>query len=117
MYTAFSPGFHSSRLKMTGPEPVYSEICSDGEVSATRLGIMNGTLELGLARLSSTSPYGSFRISLKVFGSTAWKEAIEAISFWPMTSRAAQRLIEAMQSSEVTGAPSCHFRPSRSVNV
>ena len=33
-----------------------------------------------------------------------------------MTSRAPQRLIEAMQSAAVTGAPSCHSRPSRKVN-
>ena len=34
-----------------------------------------------------------------------------------MASRAPQRLIDAMQSSAVTGAPSCHSRPSRSVKV
>ena len=34
-----------------------------------------------------------------------------------MASRAPQRLIEAMQSSEVTGVPSCHSRPSRRVKV
>jgi hypothetical protein len=39
------------------------------------------------------------------------------MSFWPMPSRALQRCSEAMQSSAVTGAPSCHSSPSRSVNV
>ena len=39
------------------------------------------------------------------------------MSFWPIASRAPQRLIEAMQSSEVTGLPSCHSRPSRRVKV
>ena len=34
----------------------------------------------------------------------------------PTASLAAQRLSEATQSSAVTGAPSCHFRPSRRVN-
>ena len=34
-----------------------------------------------------------------------------------MPSRADQRLSEATQSSAVTGAPSCHSRPSRSVKV
>ena len=34
-----------------------------------------------------------------------------------MASRAPQRLIEAMQSSEVTGLPSCHSSPSRRVKV
>src|SRR5205809_2460443 len=45
-YTALSPGFHSSGLKTKGPEPVKSLICSFGDVSATRLGIMKGTFEL-----------------------------------------------------------------------
>ena len=39
------------------------------------------------------------------------------MSFWPIASRVPQRLIEAMQSSEVTGLPSCHSRPSRRVKV
>ncbi len=39
------------------------------------------------------------------------------MSFWPIVSRAPQRLIDCMQSSEVTGVPSCHSRPSRRVKV
>ena len=39
------------------------------------------------------------------------------ISFWPIESLAPQRLIEATQSSAVTGLPSCHSRPSRRVKV
>ena len=35
----------------------------------------------------------------------------------PMTSRLPQRLSEAMQSSAVTGAPSCQSSPSRRVKV
>jgi hypothetical protein len=42
---------------------------------------------------------------------------VKVMSFWPIASREAQRLIEAMQSSAVTGAPSWNFRPSRKVNV
>jgi hypothetical protein len=34
-----------------------------------------------------------------------------------MVSRAPQRLSEAMQSSAVTGWPSCHASPSRKVKV
>ncbi len=34
-----------------------------------------------------------------------------------MASRLPQRWMEAMQSSEVTGLPSCHSRPSRRVKV
>ncbi len=40
-----------------------------------------------------------------------------AISCWPMPSRTPQRFSEAMTSSEVTGAPSWNFSPSRSVKV
>jgi hypothetical protein len=39
-------------------------------------------------------------------------------SFWPIASRADQRLIEAMQSALRTGGvPSWNFRPSRSSQV
>jgi hypothetical protein len=43
--------------------------------------------------------------------------ATNVISFWPVASLAAQRLMEATQSSAVTGWPSCHSKASRSVNV
>ena len=38
-------------------------------------------------------------------------------SFSPIESRTAQRFSEAMQSSAVTGVPSCHSSPSRSLKV
>ena len=78
---------------------------------------MNGTLDDGLPSDSSTRPYGSFIFIRKVLASTASKPATEAIIFWPIESRAAQRLIDAMQSSEVTGWPLLHTRPSRRVKV
>jgi len=53
----------------------------------------------------------------KVLSSITSKESITPMSCWPMPSRAPQRSSEAMQSSEVTGSPSCHSRPSRSVKV
>ncbi len=53
---------------------------------------------------------------VKVRASTASKPATEAIIRWPIESRAAQRLIEAMQSSEVTGSPLLHLL-ARRVNV
>ena len=53
----------------------------------------------------------------KVFGSTTAKSFTKVIIFWPIASFAPQRLIDATQSSAVTGAPSCHSRPSRSVSV
>ena len=54
---------------------------------------------------------------VKVFGSLAVIESTNDITFWPSESLAAQRLIEATQSSAVTGLPSCHSRPSRRVKV
>ena len=41
---------------MNGPEPVESVIWVKGSVSATRLGIMNGTLEIGLAQRRQHQP-------------------------------------------------------------
>src|SRR6202012_5820363 len=117
--TTFSPGFHSLATKMNGPDPITSStlICVPGSVSAVFFGIMNGTFELGLPSDSSTRPYGSFIFILKVLASTASKPATEPSIFWPIESLAAQRLIEAMQSSEVTGAPVLQTSPSRSVKV
>ena len=45
---------------MKGPEPMNSPICWKGSVSATRLGIMNGTTTLGLPIDSSSGPNLSF---------------------------------------------------------
>ena len=78
---------------------------------------MKGTFDDGLPSDCSTRPYGSFIFILKVLASTTSKPATEPIIFWPIESRAAQRLIEAMQSSAVTGLPLLHSRPSRSVKV
>src|SRR5713101_5104412 len=78
---------------------------------------MNGTLDDGLPSDCSTRPYGSFNFILKVLASTASKPETEPIIFWPIESRAPQRLIEAMQSSAVTGLSSDHVRPSRRVKV
>ncbi len=106
-------------MNTNGPEPITSSalIWVKGSVSATRLGIMKGTLDDGLPSDSSTRPYGSFIFILKVLASTASKPATEASIFWPIESRAPQRLIDWMQSSDVTGVPSLHSRPSRKVKV
>src|SRR5215831_19577933 len=116
-YTALSPGFHSSFLNTKGPLPVKSLICSLGLVSATRLGIMNGAADEGLPRPSRTSPVGALRLMRKVLASTTEKSLTKDIIFCPIASLAPQRLIDATQSSEVTGVPSCQSRPSRSVSV
>src|SRR5262245_31661458 len=104
---------------MNGPEPITSStlICCIGSVSAVFLGMMNSTFDDGLPSDSSTRPYGSFIFILKVLASAASKPATEAIIFWPIESRAPQRLIEAMQSSAVTGLPSDQTNPSRRVKV
>ncbi len=78
---------------------------------------MNGTLDPTLPSASRTRPNGSFKVRTKVLSSMAFMSAIAFISTWPYPSRAPQRLIEAMQSSEVTGLPSCHSSPSRKVIV
>ena len=54
---------------------------------------------------------------LMVLASGAASSVTKPISFWPIVSRAPQRLSEATQSSAVTGLPSCHSRPSRRVKV
>ena len=54
---------------------------------------------------------------MKVRSLTTSSDSSSRISSVPDTSFAPQRLIDATQSAAVTGAPSCHFSPSRSVNV
>ena len=89
-----------------------SEICVLGSVSATRFGIMNGTFEDGLPRPKMRRPVGSLSLIVKVFGSSPTViDSTKVISFWPSASLAPQRLIEAMQSSAVTGLPSCQSEP------
>ena len=78
---------------------------------------MNSGLADGLASAGITRPVFSFSFKTKVFASTTLQLSDRLMSFWPIESRAPQRLIDAMQSSAVTGAPSCHSRPSRSVKV
>jgi len=102
---------------MNGPEPTWLSICLNGSVSAIRLGIMNGTFDDGLPSDSSTRPYGSFSFMVNVLSFCAFSSTTKSISFWPIGSRAPQRLKEATQSSAVTGLPSCHSSPSRKVKV
>ncbi len=82
-----------------------------------RLGIMKAWFDEDLPSDSMTRPYGSFSTILIVLASGALSSATSLISFWPMPSLAPQRLIEATQSSPVTGWPSCHSSPSRRVKV
>ena len=89
----------------------------NASIDACSFGIMNGVLELILPIESSTRPYFSFSVMVKVLPSTTSMLETKSISFWPMPSRFDQRLIDSTQSSAVTLAPVCHFRPSRSVKV
>ena len=82
-----------------------------------RSGMMNGTFEDGLPSASSTYANGFLSLSRKVLSFTAVHDSVISPSFWPSTSRFAQRSIEAMQSAERTGWPSWNFSPSRSVKV
>src|ERR1051325_4258497 len=78
---------------------------------ATSFGMMKGTFDDGLPMASSTRPNGSFRTSWKVLSSTFFHSLVAAASAWPMLSRLAQRSIDGMTSSEVTGLPSWPFKP------
>ena len=83
--------------------------------SAMRLGIMKGAVPVGLD--SARRSVGSFMTTRKVLSSTISILSVNFSSVRPMMSPLAQRLIEATQSSAVTGLPSCHFWPSRRVMV
>jgi len=94
-----------------------SEICVFGSVSATRFGIMNGTFDDGLPSADSTRPVGSLSTMRSALGLTLAISLTNPIIFWPIESLAAQRLMEATQSSAVTGLPSCQTSPSRRISV
>src|SRR5262249_11973799 len=115
--TTLLPGTHSSFTILNGPEPIDSVIWVKASVLATRSGIMNGTLDEGLANASSVRANGFFSFRVNVVSFTAVQASVRSASFWPSASRFDQRSTEAMQSADRTGWPSCHFRPARKVNV
>lgn len=96
------PGLHSSFLKMKGPDPMKSEICVFASVSATRFGIIKGTLDDALPSAGKTRPVGSLSLSLNVLAFTISKLSAKLMSNCPEVPFMAQRLMEATQSSEVT---------------
>ena len=116
-YTALSPGLNSSLLKIKGPEPVVSSICLNASVCATRRGMMNGTLDDGLPRASSTKPQGSRSRMRNSFAEVASMRSTKFISAIPIGSRFPQRASEAATSSPVTALPSWNSRPDRSLNI
>ena len=75
-------------------------------MSATRLGMMKGTLDEGLPSASVTRPKGSLSWMTKVFASGVSYLSTALASWPPKVSRLAQRLSEATTSSLVTGLPS-----------
>ncbi|KAG1218736.1 hypothetical protein G6F68_021520 [Rhizopus microsporus] len=78
---------------------------------------MNGAVPVGLDRARSARSVGSFMTMRKLLSSMTSILSVNFSSVRPMPSPAAQRLIDATQSSEVTGLPSCHFWPARNVIV
>ncbi|CFN69864.1 Uncharacterised protein [Bordetella pertussis] len=114
-YTVFTPGLNSATLN--GPDPVMSVMGWPMGMSAMRLGIMKAAVPVGLDSARKARSVGSFMTMRKVWSSTASILSVNFISVRPMPSPPAQRLIDATQSSAVTGLPSCHFWPGRSVMV
>lgn len=102
---------------MNGPEPVVSAICWLIGSSATRLGMTNSGTEAVLASVFNTRPNGSLSTMLKVRSSIAFIDCVTRASRPPCTSLSVKRLIEGRTSAEVTGDPSCHLSPSRSLKV
>src|SRR5262249_32252939 len=76
-----------------------------------------GHVRRGLPERAQHQAGGLLSTILNVFGLTIWKSFTKDMSFWPIESLAPQRLMEATQSSAVTGLPSCHASPSRRVSV
>ncbi len=102
---------------MYGPEPVVSEICCATGVSATRLGMMNSGTDADLARAFSIMAKGSLSTMRNVRSSTAVISLVDLPNRPPSASLSVKRLIEGSTSAVVTGWPSCHLRPSRSLKV
>ena len=96
---------------------MFSSICLNASVSATRLGMMNSTLEDGLPSASRRNPQGSRRKMRKVSAAGASMRSTKVISAVPIASRFPQREIEATTSSPVTGLPSWNSSPFLSLKV
>ena len=77
----------------------------------------NSGTEADLASAFSIMPNGSLSTIWKVRSSTAFISWVDLASRPPSASFSVQRLIEGTTSAEVTGVPSCHFSPSRSLKV
>jgi hypothetical protein len=107
------PGRQRSGRKRKGPEPTISVMRCVFGTRARRSGIITGSGALGLPSTCSSSGKGSFSTSVKLRASVASIDAVAASSMRPSGSRGAQRRSDSTHSAAVTGAPSCHLRPSR----
>ena len=105
------------RLNVKGPEPIVSTFAFVAGVAAIRAGIITGSIALGFPKASITKANGRDNTIWKLRSSTTRNSAVAAIILLPKASIWAHRFMEAMQSSGVTGAPSCHVRPGRNVIV
>ena len=77
----------------------------------------NSGTDADLASVFSTRPNGSLSTIWNVRSSTAPIDCVTLASRPPCTSLSVKRLIEGSTSAVVTGEPSVHFRPSRSLKV
>src|SRR6516162_540913 len=112
-----SPGRYSSATNRYGPEPMGSVTGRFGGVSASRRGIIIGTMAPGFAKASSTKPNGSRNCSWKRRASIGSSALVAPINSPPKASRVPQRRRLAVQSSDVTALPSWKESPSRKAKV
>ena len=77
----------------------------------------NSGTEADLASAFSIRPNGSLSTIWKVRSSTAVIALVDLAKRPPRASLSVKRLIEGSTSAVVTGWPSCHLRPSRSLKV
>ena len=96
---------------------MYSDICLNGSVLATRSGITKATGALFLPSASSIFGYGFLSTHLMVRSSGALNSCSIALSMSPIWSRAAQRLRLATTSFASTFSPSWKVSPGRSLKV
>jgi len=88
---------------MKGPEPIASVICVIGVGIGHPLGHHERHVRARLAKRFQHQPVGLLSTILMVLASCAERSPTTPISFWPHRILGAQRLIEATQSSAVTG--------------
>jgi hypothetical protein len=104
-------------LGLVEHEPIVSVTGLLMSAAATRAGMMTGMLAFGLPIASITNAYGRDNSSTKLRSSNTLMFATALIIRLPNASFLAHRRSDTMQSSGVTGAPSCHVRPDRNVSV